>query len=106
MYRGRWAQVSSCCRSPDCVTCISEIGQQAAQRKGSLHSCRCCRAVPVLLLSEDWNPRRLEDGDLHQSAVRLDRLAVVEGNHKQLAKTREYTGDTTKKKKHNSLVVL
>lgn len=73
--------------------CISEIGQHAAKTKGSLHSCCCQGAVPVFLLSEDWNPRGLEDGDLHQSAVGLYRLAVVKGNHKQLAETREYSGD-------------
>lgn len=44
---------------------------------------------PVLLLGEDGDPRRLEDSDLHQSAVGLHRFAVVKGDDKQLQHRRE-----------------
>lgn len=44
----------------------------------------CACTLPVLLLSEDWNDRRLEDGDLHQSCVLLGGLAVIVGYHQQL----------------------
>lgn len=44
----------------------------------------CAFALPVLFLSEDWNDRWLEDGDLHQSFVLLGGLAVIVGHHQQL----------------------
>lgn len=88
LYWGKWTQVSSHWSSKT----VQRVSQNyAAQTTGS---CRgCCWPVPVFLLSEDWNPRWLKDCDLHQSAVGLDRFAVVKGNHKQLPGTREYTGD-------------
>lgn len=47
----------------------------------------CACALPVLLLSEDRNDRRLEDSDLHQSCVLLGGLAVIVGHDQQLPGT-------------------
>lgn len=49
------------------------------------------RGVPVLLLGEDWYTRRLEDSDLHQSAVSFHRLPIIIGYQKQLQRAREHT---------------
>lgn len=44
----------------------------------------CVCTLPVLLLSEDWDDRRLEHGDLHQSRALLGGLPVIVGHHQQL----------------------
>jgi len=44
----------------------------------------CQGDVPVLLLGEDWDAGRLKNSDLHQRAVRLHRLPIIIGYHKQL----------------------
>lgn len=49
-------------------------------------STECQGDLLILFLGEDWNARRLKDGDLHQRAVRLHRLPVIIGYHKQLQK--------------------
>lgn len=59
-------------------------------RSSCINSC-VKESVPVLLLGEDWYTRRLEDSDLHQSAVSFHRLPIIIGYQKQLQRAREHT---------------
>lgn len=62
---------------------ISYKLQFGVSSEGSrIHNVKFRSFLPVLLLGEDWDARRLKDCDLHQSAVCFYWLPIIIGYHK------------------------
>lgn len=74
------------------IWCYNQADLWCMKRQTEATASTACRGdLLILFLGEDWDARRLKDGDLHQSTVGLHRLPIVIGYHKQLQWARQNT---------------